>query len=66
MGSFAATRDDFLEVMRLAGEGAIRPLIQQVFPLEQIGQAQALMEQRGVFGKLMVDPRLPEEVDHAC
>lgn len=65
IGSFAATRDDFLEVMRLAGAGAIKPLIQEVFPLEQIGQAHALMEQRGVFGKLMVDPRLPAEVDHA-
>jgi len=58
IGSFAATRQDFLEVMRVAGEGRLRPVIQQVFSLGRAPEAQALLEHRGVFGKLMIDPRL--------
>ncbi|WP_221794119.1 zinc-binding dehydrogenase [Aquisediminimonas sediminicola] len=58
LGSFAATRQDFLAVMKLATEGAIKPLIQQVFPLDGIMEAQALLERRAVFGKLMIDPTL--------
>lgn len=58
LGSFAATRQDFLDVMKLAADGAIKPLIQQVFPLHGIVDAQALLEKRQVFGKLMVDPTL--------
>lgn len=58
IGSFAATRQDFLEVMKLAEQGKLKPVIQQVFPLEGVLQAQALMQQRQVFGKLLVDPSL--------
>lgn len=58
IGSFAATRQDFLEIMRLVDLGRIKPVIQQVFPLEGVLQAQALMQQRLVFGKLLVDPGL--------
>ncbi len=64
LGSFAATRQDFLDVMKLAADGAIKPLIQQVFPLDGIVEAQALLEKRAVFGKLMVDPTLtPDSAD---
>ena len=58
IGSFAATRQDFLDVMRLLGQGRIRPVIQQVFPLEELESAQTLMRQRKVFGKLLLDPTL--------
>ncbi|MEI7786128.1 MAG: zinc-binding dehydrogenase [Betaproteobacteria bacterium] len=58
IGSFAATRQDFLDVMRLLGQGRIRPVIQQVFPLEGLEAAQTLMRQRKVFGKLLLDPTL--------
>jgi NADPH:quinone reductase-like Zn-dependent oxidoreductase len=44
--------------MRLLGQGRIRPVIQQVFPLEGLESAQALMRQRKVFGKLLLDPTL--------
>ena len=58
LGSFAATRQDFLDVMRMAREGRLRPAIQGVFPLERVGDAQAMLEDRQVFGKLMIDPTL--------
>lgn len=58
IGSFAATRQDFLEVMRLLDQGKLKPVIQQTFALEGVLQAQALMQNRQVFGKLLVDPSL--------
>lgn len=58
IGSFAATRHDFLDVMRLAAAGRIRPVIQQTVPLSGVVAAQALLQDRGVFGKLMIDPGL--------
>lgn len=58
IGSFAATRQDFLDVMNLVGQGKIKPVIQQTFALEEVQKAQALMQGRQVFGKLMLDPTL--------
>ena len=58
IGSFAATRQDFLDVMQLAEQGSLRPVIQQVLPLNQVLEGQALMQSRQVFGKLMIDPTL--------
>jgi NADPH:quinone reductase-like Zn-dependent oxidoreductase len=58
LGSFAATRQDFLEVMQMAREGLIRPSIQGVFPLDRVADAQTMLEDRQVFGKLMIDPTL--------
>lgn len=56
IGSYAGSRDDFLTILGLTERGVIRPIIQQVFALEQIADAQALLEQRRVFGKLLLDP----------
>lgn len=56
IGSYAGTRDDFLTVLDLAGRGVISPIVQEVFALEQIADAQQLLEQREVFGKLLIDP----------
>ncbi len=58
IGSFAGTRRDFLDVLQLAVAGRIRPVIQQVFPLDKVVDAQGLLEDRQVFGKLMLDPAL--------
>lgn len=59
IGSFAGARQDFLAVMRLVEEGKIKPVIQEIFSLDQVAAAQALIESRAVFGKLLVDPTLP-------
>jgi NADPH:quinone reductase-like Zn-dependent oxidoreductase len=56
IGSYAGSRDDFLTVLDLVGRGTVRPVIQQVFPLEEISRAQTMLEDRTVFGKLMLDP----------
>lgn len=58
IGSFAGARQDFLDVMRLVSQGKIKPIIQQTFALEDVRKAQAMMQGRQVFGKLMIDPSL--------
>lgn len=58
IGSFAGTRQDFLDVMRMAGQGKLRQVVQEVFSLGDVLKAQQLLADRKVFGKLMLDPTL--------
>jgi len=59
IGSFAGARRDFLDIMHMVEQGKVRPVIQQVFALQDIPRAQALLGSRQVFGKLLIDPTLP-------
>lgn len=56
IGSFAATRQDFLDVMRLAEQGRLRQVVQETFSLADLPLAQQMLRDRKVFGKLMLDP----------
>lgn len=56
IGSYAGSRDDFLTILDLTARGIVQPLVQEVFGLENITEAQRLLENRGVFGKLLLDP----------
>ena len=56
IGSFAGTRRDLEHVIELAADGRLRPVIQDRFELAQAAAAQAAMEDRGVFGKLLIVP----------
>ena len=56
IGSYAGSRDDFLTILDLAARGVVRPVVQHVFGLAEIAEAQRLLENRGVFGKLLLDP----------
>ncbi len=44
--------------MRLVEKRKDKPEIQEVFALQDIPRAQALLDSRQVFGKLLVDPTL--------
>lgn len=56
IGSFAGSRQDLLDVLRLVEQRRIMPVIQQTFALDEVERAQALLEQRAVFGKLIIEP----------
>lgn len=58
IGSFAGSRQDFLDVMALARQGRLRQVVQEVFSLADVPKAQQLLADRKVFGKLMLDPTL--------
>ncbi|MGW0736588.1 medium chain dehydrogenase/reductase family protein [Streptomyces sp. NPDC002851] len=49
-----AYREDLLEVVRLLDEGTIAPVIADVLPLSQAGQAHKLLEESAVRGKIVL------------
>lgn len=62
IGSFAGTRRDLEHVLDLAAAGRLRPVIQDRFDLPDAAAAQMAMEDRGVFGKLLICPRVGDGV----
>ena len=58
IGSFAGSRQDLNDVLKLVQQGRIRPVIQEVVGLHDVLRAQQLLEDRQVFGKLLLDPAL--------
>lgn len=53
-GTWVGTKGELHEVMHLVNQGTVRPVVHQVFPLEQFAQAQAMMERSEHFGKLVL------------
>ncbi len=55
-GCGRSTRAIGHRVLELAAEGKLRPVIQQRFSLADAGAAQALLESREVYGRLVLEP----------
>ncbi len=56
IGSYGGTRQDLAEVLKLVANGQFQPVIHGTYTLEQVDEAQRLMEGREQFGKLIVVP----------
>ena len=56
LGSMMGTRAELLTLTKLIGKGALKPIIDTVYPLAQARQAQERMLARDVFGKLLLRP----------
>lgn len=54
MGSYLGGRYELEEVLRLARSRAIRPVVDRTFPLAETGAAQAHVESRAHFGKVVI------------
>jgi alcohol dehydrogenase len=61
VGSDGWTRDDLRTIVALVQRGEIEPVIHGVFPLSQIREAEAEIEERRTFGKVIV---VPDQVTH--
>jgi zinc-binding alcohol dehydrogenase/oxidoreductase len=48
------TRDEFLSMLDFLESRNIKPIIDKIFPLEQIEEAMTRMEQGGQFGKIVL------------
>ena len=59
LGSTMGTREEFRKAMDLVFRGVARPPIYAVLPLSEARRAHELLEAGDVFGKLVLDPRLP-------
>lgn len=56
IGTTMSSRHEFETVMRLVFEGRLRPVIDQVFPLERAADAHARLEAGDQFGKVVLVP----------
>ena len=55
-GVFMGSKQDMVQIVDMLGQRKIRPVIHQVFPLEQAADAHRMMEERSFFGKLVLTP----------
>jgi NADPH:quinone reductase-like Zn-dependent oxidoreductase len=56
LGSYMGGKRDMMEVLRFVAEGKLKPVMDSVFSLTDLGKAQEKMERRDVFGKIVVRP----------
>lgn len=56
LGSTMGSLGELHDVLRLVEQGRMRPVIHKVLPLDSIREAHRLLEQREVFGKVVVTP----------
>ncbi len=54
LGSTMGTAGDLLEVLKLVGEGKLRPVVARVMPLAEARAAQDLLSERALFGKIVL------------
>lgn len=66
LGSTMGTREEFREAMDLVFRGVATPPIHAVLPLSEARRAHELLEAGDVFGKIVLDPRLPAGGDSAA
>ena len=56
LGSNGWARDDITALLEMVRDGKLEAVIDEIFPLEQVPEALARLENRRVFGKLVVMP----------
>lgn len=56
LGAFMGCKADLLEVIRHMAEGRLRPVVDRTLPLSECAQAHRLIEERAVFGKIVLIP----------
>jgi len=56
LGSYMGGKRDLMEMLRFVREGKLKPVIDSVFPLSELRKAQEKMEDRNVFGKIVIVP----------
>ena len=56
IGSDGWTRQDLEELLRLISEGSLSPVIDRTLPLSEAREAERLLEDREVFGKIVLIP----------
>ncbi len=54
IGAYLGTRSDLYDVIRAVSSGAIKPVIDSLFPFDEVAKAQEKMEKRTHFGKILL------------
>ena len=56
LGSNGWMRDDLHRLLELIADGSLLPVIDRTLPLEEVNEAFRLLEEREIFGKVVVKP----------
>jgi NADPH:quinone reductase-like Zn-dependent oxidoreductase len=56
LGSTLGSRKEFLEVLKAVQENSLHPIIDSIYPLEEVRAAQLRMESQAQFGKIILTP----------
>lgn len=56
LGAYMGGRHDLLQCLKLVERRIFTPVVDSVFPLEKLREAQGRMEKRQMFGKIVVTP----------
>jgi NADPH:quinone reductase-like Zn-dependent oxidoreductase len=55
IGSYGGTRADLATVLGLVAAGKLKPVLHRTLPLENVAEAQRMLESRSTFGKIVID-----------
>jgi NADPH:quinone reductase-like Zn-dependent oxidoreductase len=56
IGSMLGNRRELHDVVRLVGQGKLKPVVDRVMPLREAGEALRLLKDRKQFGKIVLQP----------
>ena len=56
MGAYMGARHELLQCLRLLERRVFQPVVDSVFPLEKLREAQERMARREMFGKIVITP----------
>jgi NADPH:quinone reductase-like Zn-dependent oxidoreductase len=56
LGAYMGSRHELMQCLKLLERRVFRPVVDSVFPLEKLKEAQERMEKREMFGKIVVTP----------
>ncbi len=54
IGVYLGTRKDLFNLLNMVSQGRIKPLIDSVFPMDDVDKAQIRMEKRNHIGKILL------------
>jgi len=56
LGSTMGSRGELHQIVRLVGEGKLKPIVDRVLPLSEVREAHRIVEEREQFGKVILTP----------
>jgi NADPH:quinone reductase-like Zn-dependent oxidoreductase len=56
LGSYMGTKAELNTVLKLIGQGKLKPVVDRILPLSECARAHQLLEQREQFGKIVLTP----------
>jgi NADPH:quinone reductase-like Zn-dependent oxidoreductase len=56
IGCYGGTRNDLRNVLQVAAQGELKPVVDRILPLNSVAEAQSALDAREQFGKIVITP----------